>query len=147
MSSKNPTIAEQKARELAVALKEEICGKLKSGKHLYRSYNNQKFFLLSNEVLNVLERKRDVYDIREFLKQLIDDAIHISTYSLSSGCWGVTKSPVGCTPIECTRDDLEAYFKALAKETCDIVKEVVTDKYKESARDLGLMRKSVLDYE
>ena len=147
MSNKNPTIAEQKARELAVALKEEIFGKLKSGKHLYKSYNNQKFFLLSNEVLNVLERKHDASDMREFLKQLIDNAIQLNTHSLSSGCWGVTKSPVGSAPIECTRNDLEAYFKALAKETCDILKDVITDKYKESARALGLMRKSVLDYE
>ena len=71
----------------------------------------------------------------------------LTSYSLHSGCWGAFKSPIGNTMVECTRNDLERYFEIIADEACKIVKEVVKNKYKETARELGFMRKPSWDYE
>ncbi len=149
MSSKEPTLIEQKAKELAVAIKEDILGKIKSGKFLYRSSNKWQVCTIANEdILLVGEIHENIYAlIREGLESALKNGCSITSYSLHSGCWGVTKSPISNTMIECTRDDLEDYFKIIANEACKIVKEVVTNKYKETARELGFMRKPAWDYE
>lgn len=149
MSSKEPTLIEQKARELAVAIKEDILGKIQPGKHLYRSNNKWQVCTIANgDVLLVGEIRKNIYAlIREGLEAALKNGCSLTSYSLRSGCWGVSKSPIGNTVVECTRDDLEKYFKTIADETCKIAKEVVMNKYKETARELGFMRKPVCDYE
>lgn len=149
MSSKEPTLIEQKARELAVAIKEDILGKIKPGKFLYRSNNKWQACTIANgDVLLVGEIHNNIYAlIREGLESALENGCSITSYSLRSGCWGVTKSPISNMMIECTRDDLENYFTIIAEETCKIAKEVVMNKYKETARELGFMRKPSLDYE
>ena len=149
MSSKEPTLIEQKARELAVAIKEDILSKVKPGKFLYRSNNKWMVCTIANgDVLLVGEIHKHIYSfIREGLESALEKGCLLTSYSLRSGCWGVSKSPIGNTVVECTRDDLEKYFKIIADETCKIVKEVVTNKYKETARELGFMRKPSWDYE
>ena len=149
MSSKEPNLIEQKARELAVAIKEDILGKIQPGKHLYRSNNKWQVCTIANgDVLLVGEIRNNIYDlIREGLESALTNGCSLTSYSLHSGCWGVAKSPISNTMIECTRKDLENYFKIIAEETCKIAKEVVMDKYKETARELGFMRKPVCDYE
>lgn len=149
MAGKEPTLIEQKARELAVAIKDDILSRVKSGKFLYRSNNKWMVCTLpSEDVLLVCEIYKDIYSfIREGLESALKKGCLLTHYSLRSGCWGVSKSPIGNTVVECTRDDLEKYFKIIADEACKIVKEVVTNKYKETARELGFMRKPSLDYE
>lgn len=65
MSIKQPTLVNQKARELAEAIKEEVLQKLKPGKWIYRSYDMSKFFTLSNNILTsvVLDKNTDYYRI------------------------------------------------------------------------------------
>ena len=149
MAGKEPTLIEQKARELAVAIKDDILSKVKPGKFLYRSNNKWMVCTLpSEDVLLVGKIHKDIYSfIREGLESALKKGCSLTHYSLRSGCWGVSKSPIGNTVVECTRDDLEKYFKIIADEACKIVKEVVTDKDKETARELGFMRKPSLDYE
>lgn len=142
MSSKEPTIIEQKARELAVAIKEDILSKVKSGKFLYKNNNGLFCTLANGDVLLVGEIHKDINSfIREGIESALEKGCLLTSYSLRSGCWGVHKSPIGNTVVECTRDDLEKYFKIIADEACKIVKEVVMNKYKETARELGFMRK------
>lgn len=149
MSNKESTLIEQKARELAVAIKEDILGKIKPGKFLYRSNNKWQVCTIANgDVLLVGEIHKNIYAlIREGLESALKNGCSITSYSLRSGCWGVTKSPISNTMIECTRDDLENYFTIIAEETCKIAKEVVINKYKETARELGFMRKPLWNYE
>lgn len=149
MSSKEPTLIEQKARELAVAIKDDILSNLKSGKFLYKSNAKGLFCTLPNEdTLLVGEIHKNIYSfIREGLESALKKGCSLTSYSLRSGCWGVSKSPIGNSVVECSRYDLEKYFKAIATETCEIVKEVVKAKYKETARELGFMRKPSWDYE
>ena len=148
MSSKKPTLIEQKARELAVAIKDDILSKIKPGKFLYKSNNKWMCCTLHTDILLVGEIHKDIYSfIREGLESALKKGCSLTSYSLCSGCWGVSKSPIGNTVVECTRDDLEKYFKIIADEACKIVKEVVTAKYKETARELGFMRKLSRDYE
>lgn len=149
MPSKEPTLIEQKARELAVAIKGDILSNVKSGKFLYKSINKGLFCTLPNEdELLVGEIHKDIYSfMREGLESALKKGCSLTSYSLRSGCWGVSKSPIGNTVVACTRYDLERYFKIIADETCKIVKEVVKDKYKETARRLGVMRKPSWDYE
>jgi hypothetical protein len=149
MSSKEPTLIEQKARELAVAIKDDIIAKIKSGKFLYRS--DHKWMVCTrpdDDMLLVGEVHKDIYSfIREGIESAMEKGCVLTSYRLHSGCWGVSKSPIGNTMVECTRNDLERYFKIIADEACKIVKEVVKDKYKETARELGFMRKPSWDYE
>ena len=149
MSSKEPTLIEQKARELAVAIKDDILSNVKSGKFLYKNNNKGLFCTLPNEdELLVAEIHKNIYSfIREGMESALEKGCSLTSYSLRSGCHGVSKSPIGNAAIECTRDDLEKYFKVIADEACKIVKEVVTDKYKETAKELGFMRKPSWDYE
>ena len=149
MSSKESTIIEQKARELAVAIKEDILGKIKPGKFLYRSNNKwQVCTITTGDVLLVGDIHENIYTlIREGIEAALKNGCSITSYSLRSGCWGVAKSPISNTMIECTRDDLENYFKIIVKETCKMAKEVVMNKYKETAKELGFMRKPSWDYE
>lgn len=149
MPSKEPTLIEQKARELAAAIKDDILSKVKSGKFLYKNNNKGLFCTLPNEdELLVAAIHKDIYSfIREGLESALKKGCSLISYSLHSGCWGVSKSPIGNTVVECTRYDLERYFKIIADETCKIVKEVVKNKYKETARELGFMRKPSWDYE
>ena len=149
MSSKEPSIIEQKARELAIAIKEDILGKIKPGKYLYRSNNKWQVCTIANgDVLLVGEIHKNIFDlIRERLESALTDGCSITSYSLHSGCWGVAKSPISNTMVECTRDDLENYFKIITEETCKIAKDAVMNKYKETARELGFMRKPAMDYE
>lgn len=149
MPSKEPTLIEQKARELAAAIKDDILSKVKSGKFLYKNNNKGLFCTLPNEdELLVAAIHKDIYSfIREGLESALKKGCSLISYSLHSGCWGVSKSPIGNTVVECTRYDLERYFKIIADETCKIVKEVVKNKYKETARELGFMRKPSGDYE
>lgn len=149
MSSKEPTLIEQKVRELAVAIRADILSKIKPGKFLYMSNNSRRVCTIANgDVLLVSEIHEDIYSfIREGLESALEKGCSLTSYSLRSGCWGVSKSPIGNTVIECTRDDIEKYFKTIANESCKIVKEVVTNKYKQTARKLGFMRKPSWDYE
>lgn len=139
MSSKEPTLVQQKARELAVAIKDEILGKVKPGKFIYRSHDKRKFFSITGgDVLNTVELV-SAPNWHEGIQRILDVAIKHTGYSLSSGCWGVTKCPVGAV-TECTEKDLDKFFLGIAQDICYAVHEEVTAKYRQAARRLGVLR-------
>lgn len=138
MDNKEPTLVQQKARELAVAIKDEILGKMKSGKHVYRSYDKRKFFSITGgAVLHVCEVS-SAPGYHEAIQNILDAAIKHTEFSLSSGCWGVTKCPVGMV-TECTKKGLDKFFRGIAQDICYAVHEEVAAKYRQVARKLGVL--------
>lgn len=139
MSSKEPTLVQQKARELAVAIKDEILGKVKPGKFIYRSHDKRKFFSITGgDVLNTVELV-SAPNWHEGIQRILDAAIKHTNYALpSSGCWGVTKCPVGQV-TECTEKDLDKFFRGIAQDICYAVHEEVATKYRQAARRLGVL--------
>lgn len=139
MSSKEPTLVQQKARELAVAIKDEILGKVKPGKFIYRSHDKRKFFSITGgDVLNTVELVADP-NWHEGIQRILDTAIKHTSYVLSSsGCWGVTKCPVGQV-TECTKKDLDKFFRGIVQDICGAVHEEVAAKYRQVGRRLGVL--------
>ena len=139
MSSKEPTLVQQKARELAVAIKDEILGKVKPGKFIYCSHDKRKFFSITGgDVLNTVELVADP-NWHEGIQRILDTAIKHTSYVLSSsGCWGVTKCPVGQV-TECTKKDLDKFFRGIVQDICGAVHEEVAAKYRQVGRRLGVL--------
>lgn len=147
MANKEPTLVQQKARELAVAIKDEILGKVKPGNFIYRSHDKRKFFSITGgDVLNTIELGSDP-NWHEGIQRILDTAIKHTSYALSSsGCWGVTKCPVGQV-TECTKKDLDKFFRGIAQDICDAVHEEVAAKYRQVGRRLGVLREPYDCYE
>ena len=147
MANKEPTLVQQKARELAVAIKDEILGKVKPGKFIYRSHDKRKFFTITGGyVLNTVELVSDP-NWHDGIQRILDAAIKHTNYSLSpSGCWGVTKCPVGQV-TECTEKDLNKFFRRIAQDICNAVHEEVAAKYRQVARKLGVLQEPYTCYE
>lgn len=136
MASKEPTKVEKLAQELAIELKAEILEKVQPGK-IYRSYDKRKFASLSDDTLTYVNTV-NAFDSETESKiaDIVRHAIQISDISLRSGCWGMTKSPLGVV-AESSKKELHEYFNKVADMLCTQIREAVDDAYEEAADHLN----------
>ena len=146
MANKEPTKVEKLARELAVELKAEILEKVQPGK-IYRSYDKRKFVSLSDNTLTYVNTT-NAFDTETDYKiaDIVTHAITISDISLRSGCWGMTKNPLGVVN-ESSKKELHDYFNKVADMLCKRIREAVDDAYETAADRLGISPKEKDDYD